>query len=261
MAMLITPSGIPPEATTPRMIAIDGARWRWRRTRTQKRPSSEWRLHRDILVASARHRCRRAHALHLLHRARLPEPGDSSPALHDCRLRNVAEIALHAVRPRSARRSCPISSSSISASRSRRAARKPRHGRHRIRPRRRPCGALSNSRRWRSMYYLATAGGGVPGAALVATRSTRTIERFAGYGMTALPYRRRHPRVASPPARNDHQAPVFSIDFHGSAAGLAGPFCSSSIEIFSGERTKAMLPSRGGRLMVTPAFMSLSQSA
>ena len=25
----------------------------------------------------------------------------------------------------------------------------------------------------------------------------------------------------------------------------------------SGERTKAMLPSRGGRLMVTPAFISL----
>jgi len=51
------------------------------------------------------------------------------------------------------------------------------------------------------------------------------------------------------------------MDFHGSAAGLAGPLCRSSIEMFSGERTKAMLPSRGGLLIVTPAFMSLSQSA
>ena len=29
--------------------------------------------------------------------------------------------------------------------------------------------------------------------------------------------------------------------------------------MLSGERTKAMLPSRGGRLMVTPAFISRSQ--
>ena len=45
--MLITPSGIPPEATTPRMIAamtLDGA------ARGPKKPSSEWRLHRDILA-------------------------------------------------------------------------------------------------------------------------------------------------------------------------------------------------------------------
>ena len=33
------------------------------------------------------------------------------------------------------------------------------------------------------------------------------------------------------------------------------PVCSSSIEMSSGERTKAMWPSRGGRLMVTPASM------
>ena len=32
----------------------------------------------------------------------------------------------------------------------------------------------------------------------------------------------------------------------------ASPCCSSSTEISSGERTKAMRPSRGGRLMVTP---------
>ncbi len=47
----------------------------------------------------------------------------------------------------------------------------------------------------------------------------------------------------------------------GSCADLAGPFCSSSIEMLSGERMNAMLPSRGGRLIVTPAFISLSQVA
>jgi L-fuculose-phosphate aldolase len=47
--MLITPSGIPPETTTTRMIAampLDGG---GTATGPQK-PSSEWRLHRDILV-------------------------------------------------------------------------------------------------------------------------------------------------------------------------------------------------------------------
>ena len=53
--------------------------------------------------------------------------------------------------------------------------------------------------------------------------------------------------------------PVFCIDFQGSAAGRAAPFWSSSIEMLSGERMKAMLPSRGGRLMVTPAACSLAQ--
>ena len=48
---------------------------------------------------------------------------------------------------------------------------------------------------------------------------------------------------------------------HGSAAGFAWPFCRSSIEMLSGLRTKAMRPSRGGRLMVTPAFISFSQVA
>ena len=41
------------------------------------------------------------------------------------------------------------------------------------------------------------------------------------------------------------------------AAGSGPPFCRISTEMLSGERTKAMLPSRGGRLMVTPAFMEL----
>ena len=46
--------------------------------------------------------------------------------------------------------------------------------------------------------------------------------------------------------------PVFGIDTQGSCGGRAAPFCRSSTEILSGERTKAMRPSRGGRLIVTP---------
>ena len=49
-----------------------------------------------------------------------------------------------------------------------------------------------------------------------------------------------------------YQEPVFGMDFHGSAGASALPFCSSSMEMLSGERTKAMRPSRGGRRMVTP---------
>ena len=49
-----------------------------------------------------------------------------------------------------------------------------------------------------------------------------------------------------------YQTPTFGMDFQGSAGASAAPFCSSSIEILSGERTKAIRPSRGGRLMVTP---------
>ncbi len=49
-----------------------------------------------------------------------------------------------------------------------------------------------------------------------------------------------------------YQLPVLGIDFHGSAGASAAPFCSSSMEMLSGERTKAMWPSRGGRRMVTP---------
>src|SRR5689334_22872862 len=58
-----------------------------------------------------------------------------------------------------------------------------------------------------------------------------------------------------------HHLPVFFIEAHGSCGGSAAPFCNSSIECLSGERTNAMLPSRGGRLMATPAFCSLSHSA
>src|SRR5688572_24476332 len=58
-----------------------------------------------------------------------------------------------------------------------------------------------------------------------------------------------------------YQLPVFGIDFQGSAGGRAPPFCRSSMEMLSGERTKAMRPSRGGRLMVTPPAWSFAQAA
>ena len=61
--------------------------------------------------------------------------------------------------------------------------------------------------------------------------------------------------------RSGYQLPVFSMLDHGSAGAFDSPFCSSSIEIPSGERTKAMWPSRGGRLIVTPPSCSFSQVA
>ena len=61
--------------------------------------------------------------------------------------------------------------------------------------------------------------------------------------------------------RARHQTPVFGIETQGSAGGRGAPFWRSSIEMLSGVRTNAILPSRGGRLMVTPASMSFLQSA
>ena len=49
-----------------------------------------------------------------------------------------------------------------------------------------------------------------------------------------------------------YQWPVFSMLAQGSAGSSASPSCSSSTDTLSGLRTKAMRPSRGGRLMVTP---------
>src|SRR3546814_3083787 len=55
-----------------------------------------------------------------------------------------------------------------------------------------------------------------------------------------------------------HHSPVLDMDAQGSA-GSSWPSCSSSTEILSGVRTKAMCPSRGGRLIVTPASISRSE--
>jgi hypothetical protein len=54
---------------------------------------------------------------------------------------------------------------------------------------------------------------------------------------------------------------VFAIEAHGSFGGSGPFFCNSSIECMSGERTNAIMPSRGGRFTVTPAFIILSQTA
>jgi len=71
--------------------------------------------------------------------------------------------------------------------------------------------------------------------------------------------------ASKPPLRatgaSPHHDPVLGIDAQGSAGGMASPFCYSSMEMASGERTKAMRPSRGGRLMVTPPSISRWQVA
>ena len=60
-------------------------------------------------------------------------------------------------------------------------------------------------------------------------------------------------------AEMSDQLPVLGMEAQGSAGGFGVPRWRSSMEIPSGERMKAMLPSRGGRLMVTPASMSFWQ--
>lgn len=67
--------------------------------------------------------------------------------------------------------------------------------------------------------------------------------------------------AAAVPAGPDHQVPVLAIEAQGSAGARAWPFCSSSMETPSGERMKAMCPSRGGRLMVTPDSARRAQTA
>src|SRR6185503_16360467 len=53
-----------------------------------------------------------------------------------------------------------------------------------------------------------------------------------------------------------YHSPVFGIELQGSVGASAPPFCNSSIEILSGDRTKAMRPSLGGRLIATPLSIS-----
>ena len=57
-----------------------------------------------------------------------------------------------------------------------------------------------------------------------------------------------------------YQLPTLGMLTQGSA-GSRWPSCRSSIEMPSGVRTKAIWPSRGGRLMVTPASISRWQVA
>ena len=65
-----------------------------------------------------------------------------------------------------------------------------------------------------------------------------------------VPYERR--LVAAVP----YHSPTFGIEAQGSAFGSGAPCCRISMEMLSGERTNAMWPSRGGRLMVTPPSIS-----
>src|SRR5690606_15509373 len=58
-----------------------------------------------------------------------------------------------------------------------------------------------------------------------------------------------------------HQTPVLGMEAQGSAGGNGSPLCNSSTEMPSGERTKAMRPSRGGRLIVTPPACSRAQAS
>ena len=64
-----------------------------------------------------------------------------------------------------------------------------------------------------------------------------------------------------PERRRPHQWPVFAMLFHGSRGSSDPPICNSSTDTLSGERTKAMCPSRGGRLITTPAAFSFSHMA
>jgi len=80
-----------------------------------------------------------------------------------------------------------------------------------------------------------------PQGTLITTSSTSWVPAFAG-----MTVKRR--RQALP--RRRYQLPVFSIEAQGSCGGRLSPRCRSSTEIPSGERTKAIWPSRGGRLIV-----------
>ena len=64
--------------------------------------------------------------------------------------------------------------------------------------------------------------------------------------------------IEEPAVAPAYHSPVLAMDDHGSAGASAAPFWSSSTEMLSGVRTNAMRPSRGGRLMVTPASISRS---
>ncbi len=69
---------------------------------------------------------------------------------------------------------------------------------------------------------------------------------------------RSSPANARSPA---HHVPMLGIEAQGSCCGSADPFCRISMEMLSGERMKAICPSRGGRLMVMPASRNRWQNA
>ena len=58
------------------------------------------------------------------------------------------------------------------------------------------------------------------------------------------------------PRPTGYQLPVLPIDAQGSFGSWASPFCRSSMLMSSGDRTKAIRPSRGGRLIAIPASIN-----
>lgn len=178
--LLITPSGIPPEATTPRMIAampLDGDG-----TATgPKKPSSEWRLHRDILVhrpdvgAVVHTHSTYCTVLACQHRA--------IPALHYM----IAAFGMPEIRctPYVPFGTQELSDLIVEHLGDGHGVLLGNHGMV-------ATGADLAQAMWRAvelealaqMCFLATVGGGQP-ALLSHDEIARTIERFAGYGMTA----------------------------------------------------------------------------
>jgi len=65
----------------------------------------------------------------------------------------------------------------------------------------------------------------------------------------------------APRCRSPYQCPWLGMLTQGSAGAFASPFCNSSIDTLSGERTKAIRPSRGGRLISTPFACRCAQVA
>jgi hypothetical protein len=82
------------------------------------------------------------------------------------------------------------------------------------------------------------------------------VERMAGWILRFL----KAPELARKLTAS-YQLPVLGMEAQGSCGARASPACSSSMEMPSGERTKAMCPSRGGRLMVTPPSIRRWQAA
>ena len=178
--MLITPSGIPPEATTPRMIAAmpldsEGT------AAGPKKPSNEWRLHRDILL----HRADIGAVVHThaTYCTVLACQHRSIPALHYMIAAfGVAEIRCTPYVPFGTQ---DLSDLIVEHLGDGHGVLLGNHGMV-------ATGADLAQAMWRAvelealarMYYLATAGGGRP-ALLSSDEIARTIERFAGYGMTA----------------------------------------------------------------------------
>ena len=178
--MLITPSGIPPEATTPRMIAAmpldsDGT------ATGPKKPSSEWRLHRDILAARAD--VGAVVHTHSTYCTVLACQHRSIPALHYM----IAAFGMHEIgcTPYAPFGTQQLSDLIVEHLGDGHGVLLGNHGMV-------ATGADLAQAMWRAvelealakMYYLATTGGGAP-ALLSQDEITRTIQRFAGYGMTA----------------------------------------------------------------------------